>query len=152
MAAARTLHGFGTAAALVAVLSVIGRDAAAQAKTTGRSARAPTGITVSGAAGAVTVAWTTLGPGTQYLVLRAPNVVAAATELGRASTTSFVDTTARASRTWFYFVVALRPDGARDTSAVVAYTVPAPSPSTQKPPPLELRPAPATENPDKTAP
>ena len=119
--------------ALLATRLLAAPSVAGQAAPTARPPRGPTGITVSGAAGAVTVSWTAVGTGLHYLILRGASAVVPPAELGRSAALSFVDTTARAGRTWFYYVVALRANGARDTSAVVAYTVPAPTPPKRRP-------------------
>jgi hypothetical protein len=88
---------------------------------------APTNITLSGAAGAVTVGWTAVAGAARYSVLRSETATAKATELGSpVTTTAFLDKTATAGTTYYYRVAAVRADGHRDTSTAVAYTVPKP--------------------------
>ena len=101
--------------------------AAAQSTPARGVATAPTSITLSGAAGAVTVGWAAVAGAAHYYVLRAEAATAKATQLGPpVTTTTFLDKTATASTTYYYRVAAAGANGRRDTSAAVAYTVPKP--------------------------
>jgi hypothetical protein len=109
------------------IIACIVAHAAAQSTPVRAVLTAPTSITLSGAAGAVTVGWTAVAGAARYYVLRSESATAKSTELGQPVTiTSFLDKTATAGSTYYYRVAAVRADGRRDTSAAVAYTVPKP--------------------------
>ena len=109
------------------LVACIVAHAAAQSAPVRAVLTAPTSITLSGAAGAVTVGWTAVAGAARYSVLRSETATAKSTELGQPVTiTSFLDKTATAGATYYYRVAAVRADGRRDTSAAVAYTVPKP--------------------------
>jgi hypothetical protein len=114
------------ARALVGVACIVA-GASAQSTPARPGGAAPTGITLSGAAGAVTVGWAAVAGAARYYVVRSDGATAKGTELGApVSTTAFLDKTASAGMTYYYRVAAARADGRRDTSAAVAYTVPKP--------------------------
>jgi hypothetical protein len=109
------------------IVACTAAHAAAQSAPVRAVLAAPTSITLSGAAGAVTVGWTAVAGAARYSVLRSETATAKSAELGQPVTiTSFLDKTATAGSTYYYRVAAIRADGRRDTSAAVAYTVPKP--------------------------
>ena len=114
-----------TSALGLLLLATVALPGAAQIKAPVRPLAVATGITLSGPAGAVTVAWTAASGATSYRVQHATSPTAAYIDLGHlVTTTSMVDTSAVAGVTYYYEVVSFFPTGAKSTSAPAAYTVP----------------------------
>jgi hypothetical protein len=87
---------------------------------------APTGVTLTGTAGAVTVKWTAVVGATGYHVLRSTSATAPATDIsGLVTTTSVIDKTSAAQTTYSYRVAAVYANGTQGTSPPLSYTVPA---------------------------
>ena len=136
-----------TRSAIVGIAALVLPSGAARTQvtlatsTTMSTLPAPSGVTVSGTAGAVTVAWgavstsstttmttslsTTSTSSVTYRVLRSSDPAAQGADLGApTAATSFVDATAAAGSTYYYQVVATQ-NGVTSASPKVAYSVPA---------------------------
>ena len=110
------------------LLATVALRVAGQIRVPVRPLALATGITLSGTAGAVTVAWTAAPGATSYRVQRATGSTASYTDLGHlVTTTAMVDTSAVAGVTFYYEVVSFFPSGAKSVSAPAAYTVPPPA-------------------------
>jgi hypothetical protein len=85
-----------------------------------------TGVTATGGAGQVTVAWSPYGGATSYLVKRAANSGGPYTDLATVTGTSHVDTTVESGRNYFYVVFANLAGGGQSgiSSEATATTAP----------------------------
>lgn len=118
------IHRAGLATAIAALLTPLPTPLAAQ-----RGSAAPTNVTVVGTGSSATVTWTPVERrGVTYRVLRADQAREAGIDITRpVEVAPVVDPKVEPSRTYFYQVIAVYPDGTTTAAAPVGFTVPAPA-------------------------